>query len=101
MLNRFFIIFPFFTKNLIKNDVEYRGKIVVSNRENDKIYYAIGLINGKIDNYNFEILNNLLRGKEVGEDGNIDRAKEKIDTVSTALKQAQILVRFYQHANHN
>ena len=23
--------------------------------ENDKIYYAIGLINGKIDNYNFEI----------------------------------------------
>jgi len=34
-------IFPFFTKNLIKYDVEYRGKIVVSNRENDKIYYML------------------------------------------------------------
>ena len=34
-------IFPFFTKNLINYDVEYRGKIVVSNKENDRIYYML------------------------------------------------------------
>ena len=34
-------IIPFFTKNLVKHDVEYRGKIVVSNKENDKIYYML------------------------------------------------------------
>ena len=34
-------IIPFFTKNLIKHDVEYRGKIVISNKENDKIYYML------------------------------------------------------------
>ncbi len=34
-------IFPFFTKNIIKSAVEYRGKIVVSNKENNKIYYML------------------------------------------------------------
>lgn len=34
-------IIPFFTKNLIKFDVEYRGKIVVSNKKNSKIYYML------------------------------------------------------------
>lgn len=34
-------IFPYFTKNLIQYDIEYRGKIVVANKENDKIYYIL------------------------------------------------------------
>lgn len=34
-------IFPYFTKNLVQYDIEYRGKIVVANKENDKIYYIL------------------------------------------------------------
>lgn len=34
-------IFPYFTKNLVQHDIEYRGKIVVANKENDNIYYIL------------------------------------------------------------
>ena len=30
-------IFPYFTKNLVQHDIEYRGKIVVANKENNNI----------------------------------------------------------------
>lgn len=34
-------IFPYFTKNLVQHDIEYRGKIVVANKENNNIYYIL------------------------------------------------------------
>ena len=34
-------IFPYFTKNLVRYDIEYRGKIIVANSENDTIYYIL------------------------------------------------------------
>ncbi len=34
-------IFPYFTKKLIEHDIEYRGKIIISNRENKKLSYIL------------------------------------------------------------
>lgn len=39
-IDEIFII-PFFTKKLVEFDVEYRGKIIVSNKVNNKIYYML------------------------------------------------------------
>lgn len=47
--------------------------------------YSIG------ENYNFEVLNNLLRGKEVADDVNIDVANSKITVISDALEKAQLV----------
>lgn len=41
-------------------------------------------------NYNFEVLNNLLRGKEVGEDVNLELANQNIDSISSALQKSQL-----------
>ena len=42
------------------------------------------------ENYNFEILNNLLRGKEVPVNFDINIANNKITIISEALKKAQL-----------
>ena len=42
------------------------------------------------DNYNFEVLNNLLRGKEVGDFVDVDKANNQINVISETLEKAQL-----------
>lgn len=74
-------IFPYFTKNLVQHDIEYRGKIVVANKENNNIYYILLFLKNceEVINADVSITKNTI--KTSLEDAYIIDTRSKMDKI--------------------
>lgn len=74
-------IFPYFTKNLVQYDIEYRGKIVVANKENHNIYYVLLFLKNceEVINADVSITKNSIRTNL--EDSYIIDTRSKMDKI--------------------
>lgn len=74
-------IFPYFTKNLVQHDTEYRGKIVVANKENNNIYYILLFLKNceEVINADVSITKNTI--KTSLEDSYIIDTRSKMDKI--------------------
>ena len=74
-------IFPYFTKNLVQHDIEYRGKIIVANKENNNIYYILLFLKNceEVINADVSITKNTI--KTSLEDAYIIDTRSKMDKI--------------------
>ena len=74
-------LFPFFTKNLIQFDIEYRGKIIIANKYNNKIFYILLFLKNSAEPINSDIVTSKNFIKANLEDSYIIDTRSKMDKI--------------------